>query len=115
MLEAIAAASAAKEALWIRTLFEELNEVVTDTPGQGTLLLIDNQSAMALAKNATFHDRTKHIVVRHHFIHNEIEEGHLCAEYVSTDDQVANVLTKALARKKFHNFCTVGLGLVDLD
>ena len=107
-------ASATKEALWIRTLLEELGEPTSDSPAHGTLLMVDNQSAMALAKNAAFHDRTKHIAVRHHFIRDEIEEGHIRPEYVPTDEQVADVLTKALAREKFNNFCA-DLGLVDLD
>ena len=78
----------------------------TTTP----LLLVDNQLAMALVKNSTFHDRMKHIAVRHHFIRDEIERGMLNVEYVPTDDQVADVLTKALAREK-HVCFTTALGL----
>ena len=78
--------------------------------GTGTLLLADNQSAMALAKNSTFHDRTKHIAVRHHFIRDEIEEQRIRVEYIPTGDQVADVLTKALPREKHEKF-SAGLGL----
>ncbi len=74
------------------------------------MLLVDNQSAMALAKNSTFHDRTKHIAVRHHFVRDEIEQGQIRVEYVPTGDQVADVLTKALAREKHERFCA-GMGL----
>ncbi|TFY53549.1 hypothetical protein EVJ58_g9390 [Rhodofomes roseus] len=76
-----------------------------------TLILVDNQSAMALAKNATFHDRTKHIAVRYHFIREKIDDGEVRVEYVPTGDQVADVLTKALAREKHERFAT-GMGLV---
>lgn len=107
-------AASVKEALWIRTLLDEIQETTVSSHGGGTTLLVDNQSAMALAKNATFHDRTKHIAVRHHFIRDEIEEGSIRPEYVPTGDQVADVLTKALSREKFDNFCS-DLGLADVD
>ncbi len=110
-VEYVALAAATKEALWLRTFLSELFNTTYDAPGgSGTLLLIDNQSAMALAKNSTFHDRTKHIAVRHHFIHDEIEEGRIRAEYIPTGEQVADVLTKPLASVKHELFCS-GLGL----
>ena len=103
--EYIALASATKEALWIRTFLMEMFGSTFDVPGgPGSLILVDNQSAMALAKNSTFHDRTKHIAVRHHFIRDEIEERRIRVEYVPTGDQVADVLTKALAREKHSRF-----------
>lgn len=113
--EYVALASAAKEALWLRALLDDLGTPsLSPPPGLDDtttpLLLVDNQSAMALAKNSTFHDRTKHIAVRHHFIRDEIERGTLDVEYVPTDDQVADVLTKALAREKHVRF-TTALGL----
>ena len=103
--EYIALASATKEALWVRTFLSEMYGSTFDAPGgPGTLILVDNQSAMALAKNSTFHDRTKHIAVRHHFIRDEIEERRIRVEYVPTGDQVADVLMKALAREKHSRF-----------
>ena len=109
--EYIALAAATKEALWIRTFLSEIYGTTYDAVGgTGTLLLADNQSAMALAKNSTFHDRTKHIAVRHHFIRDEIEEQRIRVEYIPTGDQVADVLTKALPREKHEKF-SAGLGL----
>jgi hypothetical protein len=88
----MAAAAAMKEAIWLRTLFNELDNLSS----QPTTLLIDNQSAMALAKNAMFHDRTKHIAIRHHFIREKLDSGEVAVEYVPTTKQVADVLTKGL-------------------
>ena len=107
-------AAAVKEALWIRTFLGELQQPVSKAPHLGTLLLVDNQSAMALAKNASFHDRTKHIAVHHHFIRDEVENGTIRPEYIPTDDQVADVLTKPVSREKFESF-SVDLGLSDVD
>lgn len=109
--EYVALASATKEALWLRTFLSEIYGTTFDASGDsGTLLLIDNQSAMSLAKNSTFHDRTKHITVCHHFIRDEIEEQRIRVEYVPTGDQVADVLTKALAREKHERF-SAAMGL----
>ena len=92
----MAATAATKEAVWLRKLFDEL-DTVSSRP---TMLLIDNQSAMALAKNAMFHDRTKHIAIRHHFIREKLDSGEIAVDYVPTSDQTADVLTKGLTREK---------------
>ncbi|CDO75139.1 hypothetical protein BN946_scf184772.g6 [Trametes cinnabarina] len=108
--EYIALAAASKEALWLRTFLSELYGMTFDAPGSpGTLILVDNQSAMSLAKNSTFHDRTKHIAIRHHFIRDEIEKQAIHVEYIPTGDQVADILTKALARELHERFAR-GMG-----
>lgn len=106
--EYMAASAATKEAIWIRTLIRELNMMPSLEP---TLLLLDNQSAMSLAKNSVFHDRTKHISIRHHFIREQLEMGEVAVDYVSTNAQVADVLTKGLTREKHIRF-TKGMGII---
>ena len=91
--EYMAAAAVMKEGIWLRTLFNKLNNFSS----QPTTLLIDNQSAMALVKNAMFHDHTKHIAIQHHFIWEKLDSGEVAAEYVLTMEQVTNVLMKGLA------------------
>ena len=96
----MAATAATKEAVWLRKLFDEL-DTVSSCP---TMLLINNQSAMALAKNAMFHDRTKHIAIQHHFIREKLDSGEIAVDYVPTSDQTADVLTKGLTREKMSDF-----------
>jgi hypothetical protein len=68
------------------------------------VMLCDNQSAIALAKNDTFHQRTKHIDVSHHFIREQIEWGHIIIRYVPTTEQDADILTKFISLNgKFKN------------
>jgi len=62
--EYVASATATKEAIWLRTLLEELNF----TQATATIIKADNQSCIALAHNPVSHSQAKHIDIRHHFI-----------------------------------------------
>ena len=62
---------------------------------------MDNQSAIALSKNPVFHDRSKHIDVRYHFIRECVEEGRIALKFITTEQQMADGLTKALGRVCF--------------
>lgn len=105
--EYMAASTSTQEAVWLRILLGELGLLNLANP---TRQRIDNQSAMALARNDAFHNRTKHIAVRHHFIREKVEDGEIDVEYVPTDRQVADVLTKPLGRVKHVRFVE-GMGL----
>jgi hypothetical protein len=78
-------------------------------------LMVDSKSALALAKNSVFHDRSKHIRVKYHFIRDCLEEGivNLKAYYICTKDQLADFLTKSLGRIKFQKLCP-RIGVVQL-
>ncbi|PSR73944.1 hypothetical protein PHLCEN_2v10251 [Hermanssonia centrifuga] len=104
--EYVAGSNATKEVVWLQLLLSEIGQLDS---GPKTLL-IDNQSAIALAKNPVFHSAMKHIGVQHHYICEKFEEKVVSAEYVATGDQVADVLTKALPREK-HEMFAKGLGL----
>ena len=67
---------------------------------EGTLILCDNQGAIALAKNPVHHVRTKHIEVQHHFVREKVEKGTITLEYCPTEDMLADVMTKAFARDR---------------
>ena len=60
------------------------------------MLLVDNQGAIGLAKNPVLHQRTKHIDIRYHFIRERVKGGDVQPVYVSTKEQWADLLTKAL-------------------
>ena len=98
--EYMAGTHAAKEVAWLRTFLSEIGHT-QDSP---TSLYIDNQSAIALAKNPEFHNRTKHIAVHYHFICEKIKDGELAPIYVPTGEQTADILTKGLPKVKFVDF-----------
>ncbi|KAJ3474091.1 hypothetical protein NLI96_g12656 [Meripilus lineatus] len=101
-VEYMAACNATKEALWLQSFLQELGYA----QDPATTILIDNQSAMALAKNPAFHDRSKHIAIRYHFICEKVEDGIIQLEYVPTNDQVADIFTKGLSCEK--HVCFIG-------
>ncbi|BAT89905.1 hypothetical protein VIGAN_06103300, partial [Vigna angularis var. angularis] len=61
----------------------------------------DNKSAISIAHNPVQHDRTKHIEVDRHFIKEKLDSGMICTPYVSTQNQLADILTKGLNCSKF--------------
>jgi hypothetical protein len=106
--EYVAATHAAKEALWLRSLIQQL----FDTTLSLTTLFSDNQSAIVLSKDHQYHARTKHIDIRYHFICWIIEQGSIWLVYCPTDDMIANTLTKALPSAKVKHFAAeLGLSL----
>nr|GEW41050.1 retrovirus-related Pol polyprotein from transposon TNT 1-94 [Tanacetum cinerariifolium] len=58
-------------------------------------------SAIAIAKNPVHHSRTKHIALKHQFIREAIKDGEVQLEFCGTNDQLADIFTKALPREKF--------------
>jgi hypothetical protein len=100
--EYIAASTASTQALWLARLLSDL--LVRDT---GVVeLKVDSKSALALAKNPVFHERSKHIRVRYHFSRGYMGEGNFKACYINTKDQLADLLIKPLGRIKFLELCS---------
>ena len=59
-------------------------------------LYMDNNSAIAVAKNPEHHGRLKHIQLRLYWLRDVVEEGEIAPQYVPTEGMVADLLTKAL-------------------
>jgi hypothetical protein len=108
--EYIAASTASTQALWLVRLLGDL--LGRDTGA--VELRVDSKSALALAKNPVFHERSKHIRLRYHFIRGCLEEGSFKACYINTKDQLANLLTKPLGKIKFLELCS-RIGMVQLS
>lgn len=64
-------------------------------------LFVDNESAIQLCKNPVFHDRSKHIEVRYHFIRGCVEDGFVSVYFIGTSEQLADIFTKSLGRLRF--------------
>jgi hypothetical protein len=57
-----------------------------------------------MTENLVFHDKSKHIEIRYHYICDRVQRGAIKLQYVRTNEQVADVLTKPLSRAKFEHF-----------
>ena len=93
----MAATHASKEAVWLQRLCSGIGLVQ-----QAVRLDCDSQSAIFLAKNPSYHSKTKHIYVQYHFVRDMVEEKKVFLEKVDTLKNVTDSLTKyATSTKKF--------------
>jgi hypothetical protein len=107
-VEYVAAAHCVCHAIWLRNLLHDM-KVPQHEP---TEIRIDNKSAIELAKNPGDHERTKHIDVRFHFIREHIKDKTIRVVHVQSNDQAADILTKALAKPLFEKGKQM-LGMMD--
>ncbi|XP_035842850.1 uncharacterized mitochondrial protein AtMg00810-like [Helianthus annuus] len=92
-----ALADAVAELTWLQTLLRELHVPTRSAPK----LWCDNLGATYLSANPVFHARTKHVEVDYHFVREKVARGQLSVQFITTDDQIADVFTKPLPSPKF--------------
>ena len=97
--EYVAATVATRETVCLRKLSGDLGSHCN----KPTVLFIDNQSAIRLAKNPEFHKCTKYIEVKYHYIREKVASCGISVEFVPTENQRAVIFTKAVPRVRFHN------------
>eukprot|EP00253_Pinus_taeda_P022680 PITA_22680 len=66
-----------------------------------TVIYCDNQSCIKLSKNPVFHDRSKHIDIRYHHLKDCVARRIVLLQYILTEEQDVDILTKALSKCKF--------------
>jgi hypothetical protein len=98
--EIYALSAAVSEARWIRMFLRELLGQ-QEAPVIHTVCYVDNTAAIAVSKNDVHHSRTKHIDLRHHHVREAVEKNMLRLEHVPSAEQLADILTKPLARVAF--------------
>ena len=82
--------------LWIKQHLEDFGVIIKVIP-----LMCVNTSAVSMGKNTIQHKRTKHINVRHHFLRDNVEKGNIVLTYCPTEEQIADIFTKALSKDQF--------------
>ena len=108
--EYVAAATAACQGIWLSRLLAELS----NGEAEQVVLKVDNKSAIALAKNPVFHERSKHIELKYHFIRDCVEAKKIELEFVPTGHQLADMLTKPLGRVRLAEL-RAGIGMVEVS
>ena len=71
---------------------------------ESTCIFCNNQSCVQLSENLVFHDKSKHIEIKYHYIRDMVQRRAMKLQYVAKDEQIAHVLTKPLVRVKFEYF-----------
>jgi len=105
--EYIAVGHACAQSIWLKNQLMDYGVKLERVP-----LYCDNTSAINLTKNQIQHSKTKHIEIRHHFIRDHIQKGDIKIMFVKTENQLADLFTKPLARDRFNELRTE-LGILD--
>ena len=95
----MSASEATTQAIWLRFILHDFGEEQIEP----TTLMCDNTSAIAMSKNPVFHQRSKHIKRKFHFIRDVIQEGIIDQQFCKSEEQLADIFTKALAKDRFCN------------
>ena len=98
--EYIALAAETQEAIWQKMVLQEPGAEVSSP----IVIREDNKACQMFADHAGNFSRTKHIDVRYHFVCERLARGDIRIDYVSTEEQVADIFTKALSRELFKKF-----------
>ncbi|KAE8695627.1 Potassium transporter 10 [Hibiscus syriacus] len=105
--EYVAVTEASKEMVWLQSFLEELGK-----KQENNVLYWESQSVIHLAKNPSFHSRTKHIQLRYHFIRSLLEDGILKLEKISGAQNPADMLTKMVTTDKL-KLCSTSVGMLN--
>lgn len=104
-----AMANVTGELQWVRMLLSEIGLPTTEA----STLCCDNQSAIHIANNPVFHERTKHIEVDCHFVREKVRGGDVRLVHTRSEEQLADIFTKPLRRSRISYICNK-LGLFDM-
>ena len=97
--EYMAVAVAANQAIWLRKVLVDLFQ----TQQEDTVIQVNNKSVISMTKNPVQHGRTKHINVKFHAIRQAEKEGEVQLIHCSSENQLADIMTKSLAAGRFED------------
>ena len=103
----MALASTIQECIYL----EQLLEGIDDYKYTQTIVYEDNQGTIALAKNPVSRQRWKHVDIKYHFIRSNVNEGKVTLVYCSTEEMVADIMTKPVTKLKLKKFAGIIFGV----
>ena len=83
--------------VWFKQLLSGMKEEIKDP----IVIFCDNTSAINISKNRVMHTKTKHIVIKYHFMRELVQEKEVILEYVNTKEQIVYIFTKKLPKDEF--------------
>ena len=108
--EYVAVSAATQEVVWLNRFLSDIKAA----PQMPVVIKEDNQETIALAKNPISHNRTKHIDIKFHYVHEALEDGIINLIYCPTEQMTADILTKPLTRQRFETL-RLEMGLKNLS
>jgi hypothetical protein len=88
---------ASAELVWMQYILQELQVTISSPP----VIWCDNIGASYLASNLMFHARTKYIEIDYHFVREHVISGQLLLQFLSSKDQISDIMTNALTTSRF--------------
>ena len=96
--EFIALSSTVQEGVWLKRFLDHLKVTFSKEP---VTIMSDSQSSITYTKDPKFHSKTKHINIKYHYVKNMVARREVNLKYISTNDMIADSLTKAVTRDVF--------------
>nr|GEU91725.1 retrovirus-related Pol polyprotein from transposon TNT 1-94 [Tanacetum cinerariifolium] len=98
--EYVSAKKACQKTLWMKQALVDYGIWLDDIA-----IMCDNKGAIDLSKNPVQHSRRKHIEIRYHFLRDDVQRGNISIEKVSSEDNIADILTKPLKCEPYNYLC----------
>jgi hypothetical protein len=98
--EYIALKEATKEMLYLKEVLLKLDLPIKL---EASIIYTDSKSAIELANNPEHHVRTKHIDIQYHFVREKVQNKEIILRFISTKEQIADILTKGINSVTFKN------------
>ena len=95
--EYIAAKACCTQVLWMKQTLQYIQVQFSER----IPIFCDNTSAISISKNHVMHLKKKHILIKYHFVREQVTEKNIKLEHVGTKEQIANIFTKPLLREAF--------------
>ncbi|GJZ88984.1 copia protein [Tanacetum coccineum] len=105
--EYVSVRKACQQALWMKQALIDYDIRLDNVP-----IMCNNRGTIDLSKNLVQHSRTKHIEIRHHFLRDNVQKGHVSIEKVAFIDNIADILTKPLKHESV-NYLRLSLGMIE--
>nr|PNR47668.1 hypothetical protein PHYPA_012141 [Physcomitrium patens] len=96
----IVVATSLKELIWLQTLLKEIGQQIT----LSNIIYLYNQSCIVIIKKPRFHDCTKYIDIKYHYIRNKIKVNEVVLEFIHMNEMKGDIMTKLLPKSKHNHF-----------
>ena len=106
-VECVSATVNCTNIVWIKEPLKGVKEEITEP----MILYCDNTSVINISKNLMMHTKTKHIVIKYHYLRELVQDKEVKVEYVNTKDKIVDIFTKTLP-KDAHEYLRGKLGLI---